>query len=123
MAAVVQAPMSGVALQLLTAAVSATSPAIAPPPSFRDHTFVITGAGTVTTGAVVIESGTDPFGDVGTWAAIVSVGGVANPATVVSGTDILINYHGLLPFVRARTSTALTGGGTVTVTYTGAKSY
>jgi len=118
-----QAAMSGVPLNLITALTTGTGTPIAIPSSFRHHNFMVTGATGVTSGAVTIETSNDPA-DSGTWAAIVPSGSVANPITVLAA-DLLINYSGLLNFVRARINTTIAGGGapSVTVVYDGAKSY
>lgn len=121
---VVVAAMSGVPYNLITALTTGTGTAIAIPSSFRHHNFMITAATGTTSGAVTIETSNDPA-DSGTWAAIVPSGSVANPLTVIAATDLLMNYSGLLNFIRARINTAIAGGSTpsVTVVYEGAKSY
>lgn len=118
-----QAAMSGVVTPLITALATGTGPALAIPPSFNNHTFMVTAAAGVTSGAVTIEASNDP-NDSGTWAAIIPDKSIANPLTVAVA-DLLIPYSGRLNFVRARISTTIAGGGapSVTVTYEGAKSY
>ncbi len=117
--------MSGIPfdLQPALAAGAADGNVLAIPNSFRHHNFLIrTTNATVSAGAVSIETSNDP-NDANTWALIDPVESVANPVTPVAGTDILINYIGVLNFVRARISTAITGGATVQVQYLGGKSY
>lgn len=115
--ATIVAAMSGVPFKQQDAATSGNGTVLALPPSFRNHTWIITGAGTVTTGTVQIEASNDPA-DAGTWVAIGAL------TTILSGVDLMITATGLLNFVRARIVTAVTGaGGSVTVLYEGAKSY
>lgn len=114
----VLAAMSGVVTTLIDAKTTGTSDALALPPSFRNHTVIIKGNSTVSTGAVQIETAHE-FDYSGTWAQI---GG--GPITVVDGTDVVANFTGIFNFIRARVTTNITGaGGSVTVTYEGAKSY
>lgn len=117
------AAMSGVVTPLITALTTGTGAALAIPPSFRNHNFMVTAAAAVTSGAVTIEASNSPD-DAGTWAAIVMDKSVANPITVAVA-DLLMSYTGLLNFVRARINTTIAGGGapSVTVTYEGSKNY
>ena len=73
----------------------------------------------MTSGAVQIETANE-YDYSGTWAPI---GG--GPITVVASTDLVANFVGVFNFIRARISTTIAGGATpsVTVQYTGAKSY
>ncbi len=116
--------MSGVPFKLQDAATTGNGNVLAIPPSFRNHTFIVTAAAGVTSGAVTLETSNDPA-DAGTWAVVIPLGAVANPLTVIAGADLMINYAGILNFVRARISTTIAGGGSpsVTVIYEGAKSY
>jgi hypothetical protein len=113
------AAMSGVPYNLQNATTTGNGDIVAPPPSFRNHTFVITAASGTTSGAVQIESSNlNP--DANVWGLA-----VAAPVTVIAGTDILVQLTGLYAFLRARISTTIAGGGSpsVTVSYLGAKSY
>lgn len=110
------AAMSGVPYALQSAATTGNGNILAIPSSFRNHTFNIKGSSGVATGAVTIEGSNDP-NDANTWGLI-----VATAQTVVASTNILITVQGIFNFIRARISTTVTGG-TVTVEYTGAKSY
>ena len=116
MAAPITAAMSGVPFKQQDAQTSGNGTILALPPSFRNHTWIITGAGTVTTGTIQIEASNDPT-DTGVWAAVGAL------TTILSATDLMITATGLLNFVRARIVTSVTGGGNVTVIYEGAKSY
>lgn len=119
----VQAAMSGVPLDLLTAVTTGTGVAVAIPSSFRHHNIIVTGASGVTSGAVTIETSNDAD-DTKVWAVVIMEGSVANPITVTTA-DLLMTHTGLLNIIRARVSTIVAGGGSpsVTVTYEGAKSY
>lgn len=113
------AAMSGVPITIQNAATTGNGTVVAPPPSFRNHNFIITAAAGVTAGAIQIETSNDP-NDANTWAPL---GG--GPITVIAGVDILASFSGLLQFVQARISTTISGGGSpsVTVKYNGAKTY
>ena len=113
------AAMSSVPFKQQDAAATGNGTVLAVPPSFRNHTWIITGASGVNAGAIQIESSNDPA-DAGTWAPL-----TASPTTVVASADVIVQVVGLLNFVRARISTTISGGGSpsVTVQYTGAKSY
>lgn len=117
----IAAAMSGVPFALQTAATTGNGSILAIPPSFRNHTFLVKGSVGVASGAVTIET-SNSDADTATWAAIDPIESVANPVTVVANADVIVNYSGLLNFVRARISTTVVGG-TVSVDYEGAKSY
>jgi hypothetical protein len=92
----IQAAMSGVPFDLQPAgSITGNGNVLAIPNSFRNHQFLITGAGTVTTGAVTIETSNDP-NDAGLWAAIDPNEAIVNPVTILSATDLLISYFGIL---------------------------
>ncbi len=118
------AAMSGVPVKQQDATTTGNGTVLALPPSFRNHTWIVTAASGVTSGAVTIETSNDPS-DTGTWAVVPMANSIANPLTVSAGADLLMEHTGLLNFVRARISTTIAGGGSpsVTVTYEGAKSY
>ena len=116
--------MSGVPVDLLVSATTGTSAALAIPPSFTIHAFLVRTPSGVSAGAITVEASNDPS-DTNTWAAIVPDKSILNPLTVVAGADLLMPYTGRLNFVRARINTTISGGtqaGT-TVTYEGAKGY
>ncbi len=116
--------MSGVPYDLLVAATTGTSAALAIPPSFRNHNFMLKTLAGSTAGAVTIETANEPD-YAGTWAIVIPDYSVANPLTVSGTADLLMSHTGLLNFVRARINTTISGGTSpgVTVTYEGAKSY
>ena len=118
------AAMSGVPYVMQNGTTTGNGDTIALPPSFRNHTFIVTAASGVTAGAVTIETSNNPL-DAGTWAVVPMANSIANPITVSAGADLMMEHTGLLNFVRARITTPISGGGApgVTVTYTGAKSY
>lgn len=74
----------------------------------RELKFYIFGTGTIAGGAVQVEEAHDP-NYAGTWAAI------GSPVTVAQDTIKTVATTGAFGAVRARISTAITGGGTVTV--------
>jgi len=112
-----QAAMSGVPVDLQVAGSSSgNGTTLALPPSFRNHTILVIGSSGVSAGAIQVEASNNPA-DTNTWAPL-----TATPTTVVASSDIAIILTGIFNFIRARISTAIVGG-TVQVTYEGAKSY
>lgn len=117
MAVVPVAVMSGVVYPLQAAATTGNGNVIAVPSSFRHHNFIVSGTGTISAGAVSLETSNDP-NYTGTWVLLTTA------ITPVSNSLTLFAYSGLLNFVRARISTGVTGaGGSASVDYEGAKSY
>jgi len=118
------AAMSGVPYVCQNNTVTGNGDTIAIPPSFRNHTWIISAAANVNAGAITVETSNNPT-DPNTWAVVIMANSVANPLTVVAGADLMMEHTGLLNFVRARISTTISGGAApgVTVTYEGAKSY
>src|SRR5580765_8053825 len=76
----------------------------------REHAFYIEATGTVSAGGVTIETARTPT-FTGTWQAL------AAEVVPVTNSVTLVSYAGVLLAVRARVSTAVTGGATVTVEY------
>lgn len=113
------AAMSGVPYNMQNGTTTGNGDIIAPPPSFRNHTFIITAPAGVNAGAIQIES-TNVNPDLNTWGLA-----VAAPVTVIASTDIIVQLTGLFMFLRARISTTISGGSapSVIVSYVGAKSY
>ena len=111
--ATVVAAMSGVPFDMIVAGTTGSGTIVAPPPSFRNHTFLIKGSSGVGAGAIQIESSNDPA-DAGTWAPVGS-----GPITVVASSKLLAQFSGIFSFLRARISTTVTGGGSLTATYVG----
>jgi len=113
------AAMSGVPFKQQDAQTTGNGTVLAIPPSFRNHTWIISTPSGTTTGAIQIEASNDPA-DAGTWAPL-----TASPTTISNGADVIVQVTGLLNFVRARISTTISGGASpsVTVQYEGAKSY
>lgn len=74
--------------------------------------FVVVANGTVSAGAVQIEESHD-VAYTGTWAA------VGTPITAATGTVAVAKANNTAKAVRARISTAVTGGGSVDVIITG----
>lgn len=103
--------MKGVPTTLQSAATTGNGTALAVNNN-RNHTIMIQGSAGVATGAVQFEASNDPS-FTGTWAAL---GGA--PVTVVANAVLTVAVVGVYEFIRARISTAITGG-TVTVDYIG----
>lgn len=97
-------------VKLLDAVATGTSDAVGTNGRGREHVFYIYGTGTVSAGAVQIEEA-HSSGYSGTWDA------VASPVTVVSNTVDVVRLTGCYGALRARVSTAITGGGAVSVEY------
>lgn len=118
------AAMSGVPYTMQNAQTTGNGDTVACPPSFRNHTWIVTAAAGVSSGAITIETSNNPT-DAGTWAVVPMANSIANPITVIAGADLMLEHTGILNFIRARISTTIAGGGapSVTVTYEGAKSY
>src|SRR5713226_1738095 len=95
------AAMSGVTFKQQDAQTTGNGTVLALPPSFRNHTWVVTAAAGTTSGAVTIETSNDPT-DAGTWAVVPMLNSIANPLTVSAGADLMMQHAGLLNFVRAR---------------------
>jgi hypothetical protein len=74
--------------------------------------YIITTNATVTTGAVQIEEADDPT-YAGTWSPI------GSPVTPVANSQIVIRATGCFKAVRARVTTDLTGGATISVRLAG----
>ena len=112
------AAMSGVPYVMQNNTTTGNGDTIAVPPSFRNHTFIITGAAGISAGSIQCETSNNPL-DSNLWAPI------ASAVTPLAGDDLLVEVVGLFNFLRARIATPISGGGApgVTVTYTGAKSY
>lgn len=111
----VVAPMSGVPYTLQNAQTTGNGDVVTPPPSFRNHTITIQGSAGVATGAIQVET-SDNSAYSGTWVA------QGSAVTVVASAEAQVTITGVFTAVRARISTTVTGG-TVSVTYLGAKSY
>ena len=96
--------------------VSGNGNTIEAPIYFKSHKFIISTVPGVNVGAVQPET-SDASDDSANWAPLTS-----NPVTVIAGTDIVIEYTGMLKFVRARISIPISGGiiPSVTVKYQGA---
>ena len=116
------AAMSGVPYLLQDAQTVGNGNVACPPPSFRNHTFIIRGNGAIGAGAIQLETADAPDYS-GTWAALPKLDGTAStPITVVGSAEIIFITSGIFACIRARISTTVTTT-TVTVEYIGAKSY
>jgi len=116
------AAMSGVLVPLQVAATTGNGDVVCPPMSFRNHTFIIKGNGTIGAGAVQIETADDPE-YTGTWAAAPKADGTTTtPVTVVSSAELAVVVTGIFTAMRARISTTVTTTN-VTVQYLGGKNF
>lgn len=93
---------------LQSAATSGNGTAVKMDGQLRGLTFYIEASGTITAGAVQIEEARAADWS-GTWAA------VGSPVTLATNTVAVVRSTASFNAVRARISTGLTGGGTVTV--------
>lgn len=112
------AAMSGVPYNLQDAQTTGNGNVVAPPPSFRNHTLIVSVPAGVTAGAIQPETSNDDS-DAGTWAPI---GG--GPVTVpAASSQLIIEFSGLYRFIRTRITTTISGGGSpsVTVAYLGSR--
>ena len=96
-----QAAQSGVITPLLISATTGAGTGVSLPMTFRNHCFIIRGDTTIGAGAIQLETAHAPD-YTGTWAAITT------PITVVSSAEVIFQYVGILPCVRARVSTTVT---------------
>lgn len=85
---------------------------LAIPDSFKHHTFYIVGSVGISAGAVQPESAFSNDYD-GEWAQL---GG--GPLTVLNDETLIVNYVGVLAFIRCSVTTPIVDG-TVTVSYEG----
>lgn len=105
--------MKGVPFLLQSLATTGNGTPAAISPAFGKHTFLIETSD-ATTSAGKVQCETAPTTDyTGTWAAL------GSEQTLVRNTQLLVQVVGVLAAVRARISTNITGGATVTVRYIG----
>jgi len=78
------------------------------------HTILIKGAGTISSGTIVIEESHD-IDYTGDWSVIQSV----NATDVTSDAVKVVHVEGLIRALRARISVAIGGGGSVGIGYVG----
>jgi hypothetical protein len=102
--------MLGMHQKLQTAATTGNGTAVQLDGLSREHVFYIRATGTVAGGAVQIEEAHDST-YTGTWAVV----GAA--VTVADATVKVVHLTGCVGALRARISTAITGGATVDVDY------
>jgi hypothetical protein len=81
----------------------------------RQLRFDITGSGTISGGAIILECA-PTLGYTGTWSALYTPIDATN---VTGGATQAVFIQGCFDAVGARISTAIAGGGTVTVSVTG----
>lgn len=99
---------------LQTAATTGNGTAITCNPSSKHHTIIIKGTGTISGGAISIEEA-DAEDYTGTWSVISAV----TAADVTAGAQKSVHSEGLIRALRARISTSITGGGSISAGYIG----
>lgn len=98
----------GVLTPLLTTATTGAGTAVTVPISSNQIHVNVRGAGTISSGVVTIEEASDP-GYTGTWSVLYTVTGT----TLSGGAEQVIHIIGTFNAIRARVSTTIAGGGTV----------
>jgi hypothetical protein len=102
--------MKGVESLSLSAAITGTGIAYSIPNSSKDSNVNLRGAGTISGGTIIIEEASDPT-FAGTWSQIQSI----TASALTGGAEQIVHIAGLVRALRARISSDITGGGTVTV--------
>jgi hypothetical protein len=100
------AAAKGVDTVLLAAATTGTGTAVAVPITSTLTRVRVTGAGTISTGTLIIEEAGAPDYS-GTWSNLYTVTGT----TLTGGAVQVIHIFGTLGFIRARIGTTVTGSG------------
>src|SRR5215813_8407376 len=98
----------GVPVSLQSAATTGNGNAVAIPNSFTNHTWKFQSVGTTSGGVITIEEAADPS-YTGTWSTLTTV----NASDFSGGAEKDVHASGLLRAVRARISSNITGGGTI----------
>lgn len=101
-----QAAQKGVPIALLTAVTTGTGVGKVVPISSKNPRVHFRANGTITGGAVVLEEAEDP-NYTGTWSTLYTY----TPAT---SSEQVVHILGTLGAIRARVSSNITGGGTIT---------
>ena len=73
-------------------------------------TFYVSGAGTITSGTIILEEA-DTQTYAGTWSQLATI----SASTLSGGVAQAFHFTGALAWVRARISSNIVGGGTVTI--------
>lgn len=110
------AASKGVAASSLSLATTGTGAAVAIPSTFDNSFFVITGAGTISGGTVILEEA-DSDTYAGTWSQLTSI----TASTLTGGAQQVFHVFGNMRVVRARISSNIIGGGTISVDVYGAQ--
>jgi hypothetical protein len=103
-------PAPGLVAAILT---TSTVKAYAVPPDTEYINVAVAGTGTISSGVITIEEAATPD-YAGTWSAISTVSGT----TVTGGAVAVSRITGYVRAIRARVSTAIAGGGSVSVDFT-----
>jgi hypothetical protein len=100
------ATSKGVAVSLFAAATTGTGTAVAVPISSDHQRVIVTGAGTIAGGTLIIEEANlDTY--TGTWSTLYTVTGTA----LTAGAQQVLHIFGTLGFIRARIGTNVSGAG------------
>lgn len=113
---ITQSATKGIPVTLQSVATSGNGTTIAIPTPFRNHKLIVKGSGTIGAGAIQPETADSPTYS-STWAPV--GGGPVDITGLSGGGEYSIDFIGIYQFIRARISTDVTGGGSVTVTYVG----
>ena len=106
----ITALMKGVPYLLQSAVTSGNGAVVMVPITCNKLDFFVVGAGTISGGALSIEEAYDPD-YTGTWSVIQAI----TLTSITAGAIVVVHVEGTFRAVRARVSTPVTGGGTVTV--------
>lgn len=100
----------GVEFLLQENATSGNGNAVAIPPSAKKHVINARGTGTIASGVISIEEA-DNAEYAGTWSVIQTI----NAVDLTGGADKAVHIDSIISAIRARISTPIGGGGSVTV--------
>lgn len=106
----VTAAPRGMITPLLTAVTTGTGDPVTFPVNSSNIRVHSRGAGTVSGGTIVIEEANDPLFS-GTWSTLQTI----TASALTGGIEQVLHIVGTLAAIRARISSNITGGGTVTV--------
>jgi len=98
----------GVSETLQSLATTGNGTAFTANPVAQNHTVVVTGVGTISGGTVSIEEA-DTESYTGTWSVLATI----TASALTGGAQQITHIAGLLQAVRARVSSNITGGGTI----------
>lgn len=100
----------GIVVSLLSAVTTGTGLGVSLPISSNLPRVHLRGNGTTSGGTIVIEEAQDPLFS-GTWSLLQTV----QATTITASAEQVIHIWGTISAIRARVTSNITGGGTVTV--------